>query len=835
MALKCPKCHHENPDDTIYCGKCATPLQPSKDISVTKTLITSARDLLEGTTFAGRYHIIEELGRGGMGVVYKAEDSKLKRTVALKFLPPELTHIPDVKDRFMREAQAAAALDHPNICTVYEFDEAEEKTFISMAYVEGQSLRKKLESGPLELDEALRIATQIAQGLQIAHKKGVVHRDIKSANIMVTEDNQAKIMDFGLARMTGGTLITQEGTAMGTVAYMSPEQAKGETVDLRTDIWSLGVVFYEMLSGGLPFRGDHEQTLLYSILQHEPERLTKFRKDLPPGLENIVFKALSKRSTGRYQTVEEMLGDLKAIADGLRPVSGASLFFRGRVLGIKKTYAYPALAGLIIMTVLAVLFVFPKRAQALDSIAVLPFENVNADSNTDYLCDGIAESIINKLSQLSAFKLGSKTVINRASAFTYKGKTVDPKKVGQELGVKAVLLTRLVRQGDRLTVSPTLVRAEDGGQLWGERYDRKFGDIQAIEENIENSIVQALGLKLTEIDRQAIAAREINNAAAYEYYLKARQEIERYREDAVDRAIEYLQSGFALVGDNALLYSAMAYAYYQFANLGVREEDSVAKAEEYANKALALDASSPTALVVLGLLGADSPGKQKESLRYLKKALSLSPNDPVALTWLATLYCQPLGKITEGLQLTERLARVDPLNLIVYNLRAAAYWHDGRFDLALEQVSEGYQLDSANPGTAALYATILIRNRKIDEASSVIDQMVQTFRDSIFTKMALVDKCAFLNDRTNLFKIMIPDFQESMKMGGLASSMLASALALIGEKEEALDWLENAVNRGFINYPFLAEKDPWLGSIRGEARFKKLLERVKYEWEHFED
>jgi TolB-like protein len=709
------------------------------------------------------------------------------------------------------------------------------KTFISMAYVEGQSLRKKLESGPLELDEALRIATQVAQGLQIAHKKGVVHRDIKSANIMVTEDNQAKIMDFGLARMAGGTLITQEGTAMGTIAYMSPEQAQGEEVDHRTDIWSLGVVLYEMFGGQLPFKGEQDQAVVYSILNDKPKPITELRSEIPVSIGQVVDKALEKNPDKRYQQIDELLDDLKSISAGIVPDEIKVRLRKAKLRRRKRTILYAGAAVLIVILAVIALSLFTGRAEALDSIAVLPFENVNADSNTDYLCDGIAETIINKLSQLSAFKSGSKTVINRASAFTYKGKTVDPKKVGQELGVKAVLLTRLVRQGDRLTVSPTLVRAEDGGQLWGERYDRKFGDIQAIEENIENSIVQALGLKLTEIDRQAIAAREINNAAAYEYYLKARQEIERYREDAVDRAIEYLQSGFALVGDNALLYSAMAYAYYQFAYLGVREEDSVAKAEEYANKALALDASSPTALVVLGLLGADSPGKQKESLRYLKKALSLSPNDPVALTWLATLYCQPLGKITEGLQLTERLARVDPLNLIVYNLRAAAYWHDGRFDLALEQVSEGYQLDSANPGTAALYATILIRNRKIDEASSVIDQMVQTFRDSIFTKIALVDKYAFLNDRTNLFKIMTLDFQESMKMGGLASSMLASALALIGEKEEALDWLENAVNRGFINYPFLAEKDPWLGSIRGEARFKKLLERVKYEWEHFED
>jgi serine/threonine protein kinase len=253
-------------------------LKPAEGISVTKTIITHTDSIQKGSILAGRYKIIEELGRGGMGVVYKAEDTKLRRTVALKFLPAELTHIPEVKERFMREAQAAAALDHPNICTVYEFDEAEETNFISMAYIEGQSLRKRIESGPLELDDALRIATQVAEGLQEAHKKGVVHRDIKSANIMVTEKGQAKIMDFGLARMTGGTLLTKEGSTMGTIAYMSPEQARGEEVDFRTDIWSLGVVLYEMFSGQLPFKGERDQSVVYSIF---PSRSRSYVQRFP--------------------------------------------------------------------------------------------------------------------------------------------------------------------------------------------------------------------------------------------------------------------------------------------------------------------------------------------------------------------------------------------------------------------------------------------------------------------------------------------------------------------------------------------------------------------------
>jgi serine/threonine protein kinase len=374
-------------------------------------LITPATGLEKGSTFAGRYQLVEELGRGGMGVVYKAEDIKLKRTVALKFLPPELTHIPDVKDRFMREAQAAAALDHPNICTVYEFDEAEEKTFISMAYVEGQSLRKKLESGPLELDKALRIATQAAQGLQIAHKKGIVHRDIKSANIMVTEDNQAKIMDFGLARMTGGTLLTQEGTAMGTIAYMSPEQARGKEVDHRTDIWSFGVVLYEMLTGELPFKGDHEQAIVYAIRKDKPRPITEVNAEIPQSIEQVVEKALEKDADKRYQQVDELLDDLKSISAGIVPEEIKARLRKAKLLKRKRSILYAGTVGLVIVIAVLALILFTGRAEAIDSIAVLPLENLTGDQERDYFVIGVTDELIGQLGQIS----GLRRVISRTT------------------------------------------------------------------------------------------------------------------------------------------------------------------------------------------------------------------------------------------------------------------------------------------------------------------------------------------------------------------------------------------------------------------------------------
>jgi len=294
VAIQCPKCHSENPADTRFCGNCAAPLPAAQEIafSKTRTIQQPPTSISRGTTLAGKYRIIEPIGKGGMGVVYKAEDTKLKRTVALKFLPPELAESPEACERFIREAQAAAALSHPRICTIHEIGEEEDQSFIVMEYIEGQSLRQKILKGPLDQTEVLDIAIQVAEGLEEAHKKGIVHRDIKPGNIMLTEKGVAKVMDFGLAKVFGGSLITKEATTMGTVAYMSPEQAQGQSVDHRTDIWSLGVVLYEMITGQLPFKGEFDQSMIHSILNHEPEPVTKIRKDLPSGLEQVIYKAL---------------------------------------------------------------------------------------------------------------------------------------------------------------------------------------------------------------------------------------------------------------------------------------------------------------------------------------------------------------------------------------------------------------------------------------------------------------------------------------------------------------------------------------------------------------
>jgi adenylate cyclase len=387
---------------------------------------------------------------------------------------------------------------------------------------------------------------------------------------------------------------------------------------------------------------------------------------------------------------------------------------------------------------------------------VLPFENVNADPNTDYLCDGITETIINKLIQLSGFK----TVINRASVFTYKGKTVDPKKVGQDLGVKAVLLTRMVSIGDRLTISPTLVRTKDNSQIWGERYDRKFEDILSIEETIATSIVQALRLKLTKQDQQRISARPIDNVTAYESYLKANSEISRYKGEELDRVVQDLQNALDITGPNPLLYSAMANACWQYVNIGAKQEEYLTRAEDYANKALAIDPNSSKALSVLAIVYWYRD--RHEGIRYFKKALAANPNEPDALFRLGFLYLI-IGKPSEAVPLYERLRKTDPLNPNVYLSQGAPLFYDGQFAVALGLYRKQYQSDPHNPNNGFLFPLVLAYNKEFDEALSIIDKSASENPDNAFSKFGLLLKYGLLKDKEKALQIMTPDFQKTCR------------------------------------------------------------------------
>ena len=780
------------------------------------------------------YRIIEKLGEGGMGVVYKAEDTKLKRTVALKFLPPEFTRDADAKARFTREAQAAAALDHPDICTIYEIDEAENQAFISMAYIDGERLKNKIERGPLKLEDAVEIAIHIAQGLQAAHEKGIVHRDIKSANVMLTSSGQVKVMDFGLAKLAGTTAVTQEGTTLGTAGYMSPEQARGEDTDSRTDIWSLGVVLYEMLTGLLPFRGEYEQALIYQIMNAAPEAITSLRTGVPMELERIVTKCLEKKRDERYQTAADIIADLRHLQRTLSVETGTAQrsAATGGMPARRMRWWYWG-APLMVVAIIAAIVFFKMSPRATPpeekSIAVLSFVDMSPERDQEYFCDGLAEELINRLGNIQGLRVPART-----SAFMFKGKTKDIREIGSKLNVHTVLEGSVRKAGDELRITAQLINVADGYQLWSETYDRELKDVFAIQDEISSAIVGALQLKLTPQETQKISEHPIDNVKAYEYYLKSEREVMRFDEKSLDSALVYLRTAIDIMGDNAELFSGMANVYSQYANVGVKQEDYLERAKQYAMKALALRPDLASALCQLGSLASyeDYPKNIHDSFRYYKKALAANPTEIRALHGMAAIYEQ-IGKPSMADIFVERSERQDPLNPRRHIMRGYYYLYDCRFESALEQFHLLCQADPTSPLAQTSYSQMLAVNGKLDSALAVIDRMGKDSSNNVMTVFSLLLKYGLMNDREGALRLITPDFRKTCSRDFEWSYWVANRLSLAGAKKEALDWLENAVNRGFINYPIL-KCDPFLDNIRGEERFKKLMERAKYEWEHFE-
>jgi serine/threonine protein kinase/tetratricopeptide (TPR) repeat protein len=781
------------------------------------------------------YKILEKLGEGGMGVVYKAEDTKLKRTVALKFLPNELTRDEEAKRRFIQEAQAASALDHSNICTIFEVNETREgQSYIVMAYYEGETLKDKIKDKKQKIKNAVDITIQIAQGLAEAHENGVVHRDIKPANILLTKKSDVKILDFGLAKLSGQTRITKTGTTVGTIAYMSPEQLRSEVIDHRTDIWSLGVVLYEMVTGQLPFKGEYEQAMIYSILNETFPPAESINPEISKELEQIISHSLEKDPTKRYQSATDLIIDLQYMEREVEARSGIPQLSIARPAGRKPKmrwwYWVVPLITIVFGTVL-VFYQWPQgtRGPVEKYIAVLPFVDISLQQDQGYFCDGITEELINRLSNIQDLRVPART-----SAFVFKGKTADIQEIGSKLKVQQVLEGSVRKAGDQLRITVQFINVADGYHLWSKTYDRELKDVFTIQDEIATDIVSALQLKLTPQETHRLSEHPIDNVKAYEYYLKAWYQIYRFNEKSLDSAFIYLRTALDIMGDNAQLFAGMAYAYWQYANLGMGQEEYLEQAEKYANKALALKSDLPGALVMLGILAAykDSPEGLYNSFRYKKKALSTNPYSIEVLRSMAIDYAQ-IGKSREGLVYADKFEQRDPLNPWRYAMRGLCYFYGCQFGRAVEQFRAFYQVDSTSRLALDLYSTGLASNAQNEEALAIINKMEVTTERNVETIFCLLLKYVLLKDRQNVERLMTPEFQKTCRRDFEWSYIVASRLSLLGEKEDALDWLENAVNRGFINYPFL-QCDPFLDNIRGELRFKKLMKRVQYEWENFE-
>jgi serine/threonine protein kinase/Flp pilus assembly protein TadD len=598
------------------------------------------------------YKILAKLGEGGMGVVYKAEDTKLRRTVALKFLSPQAVGTEEDKTRFIHEAQSAAALNHPNICTVYEIDEYEDRSFIAMECIEGESLKAKIKSGRLQLDEAVGIAVEIAEGLQEAHSKGIIHRDIKSANIMLTTAGRVKVMDFGLAKSSGRTQLTKDGTTVGTVAYMSPEQGRGEPVDFRTDIWSLGIVLYEMITGELPFTADYEQATIYRIINEEPPSIRSRCSDVPKKLEQIIERALAKSTKERYESAE-------AFAAGLRELKGLTA---------------------------------PKSkdddsTKEKHSIAVLPFVDMSPDKDQEYFCDGLAEELINALAHIKPLRVAART-----SAFSFKGEKYDVRDIGEKLNVDTVLEGSIRKAGDRLRVTAQLINVEDGFHIWSEKYDRDLDDIFAIQDEISLAIVDGLKIELLGEEISRVVKRGTENLEAYDLYMRGRFFWEK-RGEGLKKAVEYFKQAIEKDPKYAAPYAGIADSYFLLAFYGfLPSHDAMPKAREYAQKGIEIDEMSAEAHCALAWNHQFYDWDYIKAEQEFKRAIELNPQYTPAHYWYATTLVHT-GRHEEALRENERAIEVDPLSVQAHTMYGWMLIGERRFEQGIERLNRALELN----------------------------------------------------------------------------------------------------------------------------------------------
>ncbi len=732
MAITCSKCHSENPADTKFCGECGTSLSPPKEISVTKTLKPTPK-IKEERIVAGKYRITQKMGEGGMGVVYKAEDTKLNRSVALKFLAPELTKNEAARGRFIQEAQAASALDHPNICTVHEINETEDnQVFIAMACYEGESLKDKIAKGPLEPEEVFNIAIQVAQGLAKAHTRGIVHRDVKPANVMITTDGIAKILDFGLAKLSGQVRLTQTGTTMGTVAYMSPEQAKGGEVDQRTDTWSLGVMIYEMLTARLPFKGDHEQMVIYSILNETPAPLSKLRKNIPEDLGKVIQKVLAKNPDERYGRMDDLVNDLISVSKGYEPRMIALRPLRAKLRKIKKAYLYSGLAVILILLIVSGLLLFTGRAETIDSIAVLPLPNTSGDPGQDYLYDSLTDQLIAELGQISALR-----VIGRQSMIQYKDSQKSLPEIARELNVEALVEASVLMDGDQIIFTAKLIKAEPEQQLWSGNYEKNFKDVRILQSEVAQAIAREVKAELTQEEESRFADVGEIDPEAYQNYLLG---VFHWNNLSIDKSMESFQKTIDKEPNFAPAYVGLSNCYWishQFMNWPASE--AWPKAKEAALKALEIDDKSAEAHAQLGLVLVMYDWDWEAAEKEFKLALELNENISMIYIWYSALM-QYAGWHEEAISTIKKAEKLDPLSLIYMINLEIRYYNAGLYDQAIAQC---HKILDMNPSYPPVYQYL----GQIYSAQDMFDEAILNSEKFVGTSKLII----YINDRGSSF------------------------------------------------------------------------------------
>jgi serine/threonine protein kinase/Flp pilus assembly protein TadD len=783
-----------------------------------------------GTTIS-HYKILQKIGEGGMGVVYKAEDTKLKRTVALKFLPPLFSTDDEVKQRFIHEAQAASALNHTNICSIHTIEEFDQQQFIDMEFVEGKTLGVLLKEKELSLKEVLDIALQIAEGLNAAHKKGIVHRDIKPDNIMVTDESIGKIMDFGLAKLKGSSKLTKTHSTLGTLSYMSPEQARGEEVDQRSDIFSLGAVLYEMITGRRPFKGEHEAAIIYSLLNENPEPLSRYKTGVPEPLQRIIDKALAKGQDERYQHVDEMLVDLKKL------IKETELnFSRGMQTKSKHSFRRTTLLWVLVSFVVVALVVGgyllikgnrepEKLSQAktveiewTNSIAVLPFRDFSSKKDQEYFCNGMTDAIIGRLAKIQELK-----VIATTSVMRYRNTDKDIKEIGRELSVANVLEGTLQKEKNKIRLSAQLISTENGFHIWADTYDRELTMVFEIQDDISKAIAEALKVTLTAKARETSKAGQPQNLETYEYHLKGMNLINTYiiyeRQEDFVAAIGMFKKAIEIEPNFAASYTGLAWGYQHHIEI-TGDESEAFLVVKYSEIAYQKNPNSAEANAAMGWVH-HVRGDQDKAYQHLRRALELNPNS-MAINHVIGLFLTNLGLCHQAINFFQRAIELDPFYLYALSSQAGRLRDIGEFEKADIAYKKVLEIVPNNVTYLGVYAYLLIMMKQYDRAEDLLNRAEQLNQgDSVVTTYQAILLAAKGN------KIMAMKVMQKPK---------PLVYALLSMNEEAIITIKKRIGEGsgyaHNVYSYLSLiNNPLYNNLRSDPRFQEIIKSQKQIYE----
>jgi serine/threonine-protein kinase len=728
------------------------------------------------------YNILEKIGGGGMGIVYRAQDTRLSRTAAVKFLPPELTTDPVAKARFIHEARAASSLDHPNICTIYDLGETDEgEVFIVMACYEGETLRRKIERGPLPVAEATGLALQIASGLAEAHRGGIVHRDIKPANIIVTAAEVVRIIDFGLAKLAGEARLTRSGSAAGTAAYMSPEQVRGEDVDARTDLWSLGVVIYEMLAGKSPFEAEHEQAAFYRILNDEPGALASQRTDIPPALQAVVNRALRKDPVDRYPSALEMANELKLVRSGGEP---------------------PA-----------------PHSEPVASVAVLPFQDLSPERDQEYFCDGVAEELINALTHVTGLR-----VVARTSSFSFKGQRTDAREIGRRLGVRT-LLEGSVRKSERhLRITVQLTDVREGSAVWSERYDHDLEDIFSIQDSVCAAVVRNMNVTLGRGDQINLTRRRASNSEAYNLYLKGRFLFNQRKHESVARSLDYYLQAVDVDPTFALAYAAMAEAYEVLGSWhDLPWEDAFDRARRASQTALRLDEGLPESHVSAGYVSMFCDWNWTTAERAFQRALTLNPACAEAHHQRAH-YLELMGKFEMAIGEIRRAMELEPVAPSLGSCAAQIFYHARRYNEAITQAYATLEMAPQFHGLNGWIGAAYLKSGLSGPAIAAFQEGLRHLSEDPRLH-ALFGTASAISGREGDARASIEKLKALSAQKYVDPYYLIWLHNALGDRSAALECLDMAhrVHSGWL--PWMAI-DPLLDDLRTETQAVDILEHL---------